>query len=101
MGGELQEVGEVMHLTKSGRFIVRLTQSGGKQPITGEILLDQFGKAVLKVIEVIGPVAAPFASATPLTDRKSKVIGIRVYKGDSSSSKRQDNLRRRQLKRKQ
>jgi RNA-binding protein len=101
MGGELQEVGEVMHLTKSGRFIVRLTQSGGKQPITGEILFDQFGKVVLKVIEVIGPVAAPFASATPLTDRKSKVIGIRVYKGDSSSSKRQDNLRRRQLKRKQ
>ena len=101
MGGELQEVGEVMHLTKSGRFIVRLTQSGGKQPITGEILFDQFGKAVLKVIEVIGPVAAPFASATPLKDRKSKVIGIRVYKGDSSGSKRQANLRRRQLKKKQ
>lgn len=109
MGGALQEVGEVMHLTKSGRFIVRLTESVGKQPITGEVLLDQHGKAVLKVIEVIGPVAAPFASATPLTDRKSRVIGIRVYRGDSSSPKWQDeerkkrrekSLRRRKQKRK-
>ena len=109
MGGAPQEVGEVMHLTKSGRFIVRLTESVGKQPITGEVLLDQHGKAVLKVIEVIGPVAAPFASATPLTDRKSKVIGIKVYRGDSSSPKWQDeerkkrrekSLRRRKQKRK-
>lgn len=101
MRGEPQEVGEVMHLTKSGRAIIRLTQSVSNQPITGEILFDQYGKAILRVIEVIGPIVAPFASATPLTDRKSKVIGIRVFRADSSSSKWQDNLRRRRQKKKQ
>jgi len=34
-----------------------------------------------KVIEIIGPVAAPYASVMPLTGRPSKVLGERVFRG--------------------
>ncbi len=86
---ERQEVGEVMHLAKSSRLIVRLLGSWGKETRPGEILVDQKGKGVGKVLEVIGPVAAPYASVIPLTDRTNKVLGIKVYRGRSLRSKRQ------------
>ena len=60
-----------------------------RKPRPGEILVDQKGKGVGKVLEVIGPVAAPYASLIPLTDRTNKVLGIKVYRGRSLRSKRQ------------
>jgi len=77
-----------MHLAKSSRLIVRLIGSG-KEIRSGEILVDQKGRGVGKVVEVIGPVAAPYASAIPLTDRTSKIVGIKVYRGRSSRSQRE------------
>ncbi len=70
-----------MHLAKSSRLIVRLLGSSGKETRPGEILVDQKGKGVGKVLEVIGPVAAPYASVIPLTDRTNKVLGEKVYRG--------------------
>ena len=86
---ELQEVGEVMHLAKSNRLILRLIGSSGKETRSGEILVDQKGRGVGKVVEVIGPVDAPYASAIPLTDRTNKVVGIKVYRGRSLRTKRE------------
>ena len=73
----LQEVGEILHIAKSGRVIVKLNQKVN----SGEILLDSKGKKVARVVELIGPVKAPYASAMPMTDRIKKYIGTKMYRG--------------------
>ncbi len=71
----MNELGEVMHLSKSGRIIVRL-QKDGKQIKNGQLLVDASGKRIGKVIEVIGPVKAPYASVAPFTDRIKKLLAL-------------------------
>ena len=73
----LQEVGEVLHIAKSGRVIVKLSQKVN----SGEILLDSKGKKVARIVELIGPVKAPYASAVPMTDRIKKYVGTKMYRG--------------------
>jgi RNA-binding protein len=73
----LQEVGEILHIAKSGRVIVKLSQKVN----SGEILLDSKGKKVARVVELIGPVKAPYASAMPMTDRIKKYVGAKMYRG--------------------
>lgn len=75
-----EERGEVMHLAKSGRLIIRL-KTAGKETKSGELLVDANGRPIGKVVEIIGPVNAPYASVTPMTDRINKIIGIRVFSG--------------------
>jgi RNA-binding protein len=70
-----------MHLAKSGRLIVRLLGTAGNQAKSGELLVDANGKRIGKIIEVIGPVTAPYASVAPMIDRKNKIIGIKVFSG--------------------
>ena len=69
------EVGEILHQARSGRFIIKLE----RDVRIGEILLDIKGKKIAKVMEIIGPIDAPYASAQPLTDRIKKYIGSKVY----------------------
>jgi RNA-binding protein len=85
MHKEVQEVGEVMHLAKSSRLIVRLLGSASKEIHSGEVLVDQNGRGVGKVIEIIGPVASPYASVMPLTGRPNKVLGVKVFRGKPST----------------
>jgi RNA-binding protein len=80
MSIKLVEKGEVLHLAKSGRLIVRL-KTGDKETKSGELLVDVNGRHIGKVIEVIGPVAAPYASVTPMTDRTNKIISTKVFSG--------------------
>jgi len=61
----MQEVGEVLHRARSGRLIVRLSE----KVEAGAILLDSKGRKAAKVIELIGPVSKPYASAAPASDR--------------------------------
>jgi RNA-binding protein len=94
---KLKGVGEVMHLAKSGRLIVRL-QDQGRYIKSGELLIDSNGKRIGKVIEVIGPVNAPYASVAPSTDRVKKIIGTSVFNGGFVAKKRdfRANIRRQQ-----
>lgn len=71
----MSEVGTVLHLTRSGQLILR----AGEVPDPGAILYDDEGRRVAKVVEVFGPVGAPYISATPLTDRVKKLIGRKIY----------------------
>ncbi len=73
----LQEVGEILHIAKSGRVIIKLSQKVN----TGEVLVDSKGKKVARVVELMGPVRAPYASAVPMTDRIKKYVGTKIYKG--------------------
>jgi RNA-binding protein len=74
------EIGEVMHLAKSGRLIVRLNpESAGIK--AGELLVDAAGKRVGRISELIGPVNAPYASVIPMTDRTGRLAGAKVFSG--------------------
>jgi RNA-binding protein len=86
----LQEVGEIMHLAGSGRVIIQLT---GKLA-EGQILCDETGTKVAKVMELIGPIKRPFASATPLTNNIKKYIGKSVFAYDYSPANTQKFRRR-------
>lgn len=59
------EVGEVLHTARSGRIIVRLER---EIPV-GTMLLDAKGRNAVKVLELLGPVSKPYASAIPGTSK--------------------------------
>jgi RNA-binding protein len=81
------EIGEIMHLAKSGRLIIKLNAaSGGIR--AGELLVDGSGKRVGRVAELIGPVSAPYASVIPMTDRTSRLVGSRVFSGGFAKTSR-------------
>lgn len=86
----MQEVGEVLHLARSGRIIVQLT----KLVDEGQILCDEKSGRVAKVMELIGPVRKPYASATPLTNNIKKYTGKKVFAIEYSPAKKQKKLRR-------
>ncbi len=62
------KVGQILHQARSGRLIVRL--SSDVRP--GAVLLDEKGRKLGRVVELIGPVAAPYASLTVATNRLGK-----------------------------
>jgi len=74
------EVGEVLHIAKSGRIIIKSSKSSDVAGLSrGTILVDAKGRSVAKVIELIGPVSSPYISALPLTDRVKKYVGTTLY----------------------
>ena len=56
----IAEAGEVIHIAKSGRLILKIGNGIELKP--GENLFDNAGKKVGRVTELIGPVAAAYAS---------------------------------------
>ena len=83
----MQEIGEILHLASSGRVIIQLSE---KVP-EGQILCDKRGTKVAKVMEMIGPVGKPLASAAPLTNNIKRYSGQSVYAITTSP----DNTQRR------
>jgi len=64
----LFQVGLLMHQAKSGRLIVRLS----KEAKPGAFLFDQDGRKVGKIVELIGPVKAPYASVAVVSSKLGK-----------------------------
>ncbi len=79
-----------MHLAGSGRVIIQLSDNLSE----GVILCDEKGTRVAKVMELIGPVKRPFASATPLTNNIKKYIGKAVFATEHSPAKKEKFRRR-------
>ncbi len=71
------EVGEVLHMSKSGRIIIK---SKIESIDIGTTLVDEKGRKVARVVELIGPVNSPYISAIPLTDRSKRYVGAMLYK---------------------
>ncbi len=63
MMSSIIEAGEVIHIAKSGRMILKVGNGIVLKP--GENLFDGESKKVGRVTELIGPVDAPYASGTP------------------------------------
>jgi RNA-binding protein len=75
------DVGEIMHLARSGRLIVKLNTAGADKVKPGELLIDRSGRKLGRVVELLGPVSAPYASVIPMTDRTNLVVGSKVFSG--------------------
>jgi len=80
-----------MHLASSGRVIVQLT----KLVDEGQILCDEKSGKVAKVMELIGPVKKPYASAAPLTNNIKKFTGKKVFASEHPPAKKQKFRRKR------
>ena len=85
----MQGVGEVLHVASSGRVIIRLTTTVRD----GQLLVDEAGRKIAKVSEMIGPVDAPYASATPLTNNIQKYIGKKIFMERESPAVRPKRFR--------
>lgn len=72
----MEKVGYVLRISRSKRIIVKLE----KEVKEGEILYDDRGRKAGEVVEVFGPIRAPYASLKPLTDRLHGLKGRKVYK---------------------
>src|SRR5919108_3352698 len=90
----VDEVGEIIHLARSGRLIVKLNTAGADSVKTGELLVDGSGRKVGRVVELLGPVSTPYASVMPMTDRTSRLIGSKVFSGGFSQSDRHHKRKR-------
>jgi len=81
-----------MHLAASGRVIIQLS----KELVEGQILYDEKGTRIAKVMEMIGPVKRPFASAMPLTNNIKKHIGKNVFALEEVPANKPKRFRRKQ-----
>lgn len=78
-----------MHLASSGRVIIRLT----KELRDGQLLVDDSGRKIAKVSEMIGPIHAPYASATPLTNNIEKYVGKKIFMLEETPATRPKRFR--------
>lgn len=85
----MQGVGEVLHLASSGRVIIRLSTTVRD----GQLLVDNAGRKIAKVSEMIGPIDAPYASATPLTNDIQKYVGKKIFMGEETPAQRPKRFR--------
>ncbi len=91
----MNEVGRIIHIAMSGRLIVKLD----KEINPGQIVFDEKGNNVGKIIELIGPVNSPYASIeinnkNPEYNKKQYFKGLTVYYKNSLSFKKNDPRKR-------
>jgi rRNA processing protein Gar1 len=80
------ELGEVLHLARSGRLIVKLHPNSGFSKI-GQFLFDDEGKKIGRIIELIGSVRSPFASVSPDPKSSNKMNGMKVFESGPGISR--------------
>jgi RNA-binding protein len=90
---QTDEVGEIIHLAKSGRLIVKLNAAAAERVKAGEFLIDGSGRRVGRVTELLGPVKSPYASVITMTDKTSRLVGSKVF-GGGFAKKHRDRSRR-------
>jgi RNA-binding protein len=64
----LFQVGTILHQAKSGRLIVRLS----REVRPGAFLFDDGRRKLGRIVELIGPVRAPYASVAVVSSRLGK-----------------------------
>jgi rRNA processing protein Gar1 len=97
----MEKIGEIIHLAKSGRLIVKIEENANHNLI-GQALIDDKGTKVGKIIELIGSIKSPYASVIPTLNSKYSVGG-KVYKSRDlshhyNSSRKRNKSKRRKMK---
>jgi rRNA processing protein Gar1 len=80
----VKEAGEVLHVAGSGRIIFKMSGSLDE----GDILCDRQGARIAKVMELIGPVAGPYASAMRLTNNTRNITGRKLFSPETAPAGR-------------
>lgn len=73
----MEIIGEIIHMAKSGRLIVKVEENI-KNNLIGQVLIDNKGSRIGKIIELIGSVKSPYASVMPTLNSKY-IVGGKVY----------------------
>ena len=77
----IAEAGEVIHIAKSGRLILKIGNGTELKP--GENLFDNAGKKVGRVTELIGPIAAAYASVLLADLQVKRNSGSKLFRFSS------------------
>ena len=81
----MNELGEVLHMAKSGRLIVKMSAPTGEKKVIGLPVVDSTGKQIGKIQEIFGPVVSPYASVQPSREKLTSIIGTKVFVADEAS----------------
>jgi RNA-binding protein len=94
----VEKIGEILHLAKSGRLIVKVDEQISHKLI-GQALVDDKGIKIGKIIELIGSVKSPYASVIPSVDSKysvgGKVFSSNAHNQQFNSSRKRGRMKRR------
>ena len=71
----MKKAGKIIHYTKYKVFVI---EAVGKV-IPNTYLVDNTGKKIGTVIDVIGPISKPFLVVKPLVNNPEKYVGKEVY----------------------
>lgn len=94
----MEMVGEIIHMAKSGRLIVKVEENTNHNLI-GQALIDNNGSRIGKIIELIGSVKSPYASVMPTSNSKY-AVGGKVYRAPNLNHKFNASRKRNRTKRK-
>lgn len=94
----MEKIGEILHLARSGRLIVKVDEQISHKLI-GQALVDDKGIKIGKIIELIGSVKSPYASVIPSVDSKysvgGKVFSSNAHNQQFNSSRKRGRMKRR------
>ena len=94
----MEMIGEIIHMAKSGRLIVKVEENTNHNLI-GQSLIDNNGSRIGKIIELIGSVKSPYASVMPALNSKY-TVGGKVYRAPNhqfNSSRKRNRTKRRKM----
>jgi RNA-binding protein len=81
----MNELGEILHLAKSGQVIVKLSSQASEKKATGLTVLDMNGRQIGKILEIFGPVGSPYASVQPSRQKLTGIVGTKVFVADEGT----------------
>lgn len=93
----MEKIGEILHLAKSGRLIVKVDEQISHKLI-GQALVDDKGIKIGKIIELIGSVKSPYASVIPSVDSKY-FVGGKVFSSNARNQQFNSSRKRGRMKR--
>ncbi|MGI8832684.1 MAG: H/ACA ribonucleoprotein complex subunit GAR1 [Nitrososphaeraceae archaeon] len=81
----MNELGEILHVAKSGQVIVRLSSHASDKKASGLTVLDINGRQIGKILEIFGPVRSPYASVLPSRQKLTGIVGTKVFVADDGT----------------
>ena len=81
----MNELGEILHLAKSGQVIVKLSSQASDKKATGLTVVDINGRQIGKILEIFGPVGSPYASVQPSRQKLTGIVGTKVFVADEGN----------------